>query len=79
MPRKRISWTDLQKELDSPITQADKQWCLEEAIDLTKEAAAGGAKDLPQLLQDLYEKLKELGKDAWSDSRNISESEEALD
>lgn len=67
MPRKRISWTELKSELDSHMTQADKQWCLEEAIDLAKEAAAGGAANLPQLLAELYEKLKELGADAWSD------------
>lgn len=67
MPRKRISWTELKGELGGPMTEADKQWCLEEAIDITKEAAAGGAGDLPQLLAALYAKLKELGADAWTD------------
>jgi|GEM_PF-6027482 len=48
-----------------PLKRADRQWCLEEAIDITKEAASGGAQDLPALLDALYAKLKELGEDAW--------------
>ena len=51
------------------MKQADKQWCLEKAIEITKEQARGGSTvDIALTLKELYEKLKELGEDAWADS-----------
>lgn len=66
--------------MNASLDASDKQWCLEEAIDIVKEAARGGAHDLPALLQSLYEKLRELGEDAWAEeprrTRKQNEEEE---
>ena len=77
MQRKRISWTEVEREINGTMTTSDKQWCLEEAIDIVKEAAAGGAKDLPSLLEEVYEKLKELGADAFGDTAPRESDEES--
>lgn len=76
MQRRRISWTEVERELNGTMTASDKQWCLEEAIDIVKEAASSGATDLPALLESVYEKLKELGADAFGEGRIVPSSEQ---
>jgi len=49
------------------INMADKQWCLNMAIEIAKEHARGGAERSPSIvLENVYTKLKELEEDAAS-------------
>lgn len=43
------------------MDSADKQWCLEKAVEIIKEKARGGDKfSAPDELERIYNKLKEL-------------------
>ena len=62
---RRIPFEKLEQSFDGTghsLKQGDRQWCLEEAIDIVKDAARGGA---TELLEQVYAKLKDLGEDAW--------------
>ncbi len=50
------------------MKQADKQWCLEKAIEIIKEKCKGGDKfAIANELEEVYKKLKELGANVWTD------------
>ena len=48
------------------MKQADKQWCLEKAIDIIMKKAEGGAVfETASELEQVYKKLLELGASIW--------------
>ena len=52
------------------IEIANGIWCLKKAIEIVKEHSRSGAPaDLASSLAPIYYKLKELGHDAWGESR----------
>ena len=71
MQRKKISWNELAEGFEEGTGgPADRQWCLEEAIDIVKQRAGSGADDdLAELLEAMYEKLKELAEDAGGNEK----------
>lgn len=78
MQRKKITWNELAEGFEGDAHgAADKQWCLEEAIDIVKQRASSNVDtDLVVLLEMLYEKIKELGEDAWIDRENTTSGSE---
>lgn len=49
------------------MKQADKQWCLEKAIEIVMKKAEGGVVfETASELEQVYKKLLELGADIWT-------------